>query len=123
MSPTDTRALRSSVRVRAQGRCEYCHLPEEVDFARYEIDHIIADQHGGQTVLENLAYACFDCKRSGHYEGNSPQRSWTLTEATHDGGGGCDMMRARDRRMLDLFRDTHQCQRDSTGRPVAQRPA
>jgi len=63
MSPADTRALRASVRVRAQGHCEYCHLPEEVDFARYEIDHVIAEQHGGQTVLENLAYACFDCNK------------------------------------------------------------
>jgi 5-methylcytosine-specific restriction endonuclease McrA len=63
MPPTDTRALRSSVRVRAQVRCEYCHLPEEVDFARYEIDHIIAEQHVGQTELENLAYACFDCNK------------------------------------------------------------
>ena len=63
MSPADTRALRPHIRARAQGRCEYCHLPEEADFAQYEIDHIIAEQHGGQTALENLAYACFDCNK------------------------------------------------------------
>ena len=50
MSPVDTRALRPHVRGRAQGHCEYCQLPEEVDFARYEIDHVIAEQHGGQTA-------------------------------------------------------------------------
>jgi hypothetical protein len=38
MSPGDTRTLRPQVRVRAQGRCEYCQLPEEADFARYERD-------------------------------------------------------------------------------------
>jgi len=63
MSTTDTRALRPQVRERAQGCCEYCHLPEEADFASYEVDHIIAEQHGGLTELGNLAYACFECNR------------------------------------------------------------
>ncbi|MSQ48625.1 MAG: HNH endonuclease [Deltaproteobacteria bacterium] len=55
--------MRSQVRLRAQERCEYCHLPEEADFAFHEVDHIIAGQHGGLTELANLAYACFDCNR------------------------------------------------------------
>lgn len=63
MSTADTRALRPQVRERAQAHCEYCHLPEEADFARYEVDHVIAEQHGGKTELENLAYACFDCNK------------------------------------------------------------
>jgi hypothetical protein len=66
MPAADTRALRPQVRERAQGRCEYCLLPEEADFARFEIDHVIAEQHGGKTEVENLAYACLDCnKRKG----------------------------------------------------------
>lgn len=55
--------LRSTVKERAQGRCEYCHLPEEVGFARYEVDHIISEQHGGKTERENLAYACMVCNK------------------------------------------------------------
>jgi hypothetical protein len=63
MATADTRALRAHVRARAEGRCEYCHLPEEADFVRYELDHVIAEQHGGSTDLANLAYACFDCNK------------------------------------------------------------
>jgi hypothetical protein len=63
MSTADTRTVRPQVHERAQGHCEYCHLPEEADFARYEVDHVIAEQHGGKTELENLAYACFDCNK------------------------------------------------------------
>jgi len=66
MATADTRALRPQVRDRAQGCCEYCQLPEEEDFVRYEVDHVIAEQHGGKTALDNLAYACLDCnKRKG----------------------------------------------------------
>jgi hypothetical protein len=63
MSTTDARPFRSQVRERAQGLCEYCHLPEEADIIVFEVDHIIAEQHGGPTELENLAYACFECNR------------------------------------------------------------
>ena len=30
----------------------------------HEPDHIIATQHGGETALDNLAYACFQCNRA-----------------------------------------------------------
>jgi hypothetical protein len=66
MATTDARILRPQVRERAQGHCEYCQLPEEADFVRFEIDHVIASQHGGTTELDNLAHACLDCnKRKG----------------------------------------------------------
>ncbi len=29
----------------------------------HEPDHVIATQHGGETTLENLAHACFQCNR------------------------------------------------------------
>jgi hypothetical protein len=29
----------------------------------HEVDHVTARKHGGQTMAENLAYACFDCNR------------------------------------------------------------
>lgn len=56
-------ALRSAVTERAQGRCEYCRMPQEAELVDYEVDHIIAEQHSGKTELGNLTYACFDCNR------------------------------------------------------------
>lgn len=56
-------ALRRQVRERASGRCEYCLLTEVQAFFPHEPDHIISHKHGGKTVAENLALACFDCNR------------------------------------------------------------
>jgi hypothetical protein len=47
----------------AQAQCEYCHLPSASYPAPFQIDHIIALQHGGTTVLDNLALACIRCNR------------------------------------------------------------
>jgi len=38
-------------------------LPEEQAFFPHEPDHIIATKHGGQSTIDNLALACFDCNR------------------------------------------------------------
>jgi 5-methylcytosine-specific restriction endonuclease McrA len=54
-------SLRKQVIARALGRCEYCHLPEAVSFYTFHIDHIRSIKHGGQSVGQNLAYACPDC--------------------------------------------------------------
>jgi HNH endonuclease len=56
-------ALRRQVRERASERCEYCLLAELKAFFPHEPDHIIAQKHGGRSVLNNLALACFDCNR------------------------------------------------------------
>jgi hypothetical protein len=56
-------ALRREVRERAGERCEYCLLAESQAFFPHEPDHLIALKHGGETVLANLALACFDCNR------------------------------------------------------------
>ena len=53
--------LDSMVRSRAGNRCEYCQLPQSVREFRFPIDHIIARQHGGPTVLSNLALCCGRC--------------------------------------------------------------
>ena len=55
--------LRLFVRLRAAGRCEYCLLPDMVAFYAFEIDHVIARKHGGETVAENLALSCWRCNR------------------------------------------------------------
>lgn len=56
-------ALRRQVIERANGCCEYCLVPDGISFYAHEIDHIIAEKHGGQSVAENLAYACWRCNR------------------------------------------------------------
>jgi len=55
------RALRELVRQRASGRCEYCQISEENLALPFEIDHIIAEKHHGQTRAGNLCFACFAC--------------------------------------------------------------
>ena len=55
--------LRRQVIRRSESRCEYCLLSVNDSFFEHEADHIIAKKHGGETSLENLALACFDCNR------------------------------------------------------------
>jgi hypothetical protein len=44
-------ALRRLVEARAGQRCEYCWLPAELAFLLpHEVDHVIAEKHGGDTV-------------------------------------------------------------------------
>lgn len=54
-------ALRQLVLDRAGGRCEYCRFPQELAFLGFEIDHVIAEKHGGATRADNLALACVYC--------------------------------------------------------------
>ncbi len=55
--------LRRLVEERAKYQCEYCLLPAKVAFFSHEIDHIIAEKHGGQTNADNLALTCWRCNR------------------------------------------------------------
>lgn len=36
-------------------------MPAEYDVAHFEVDHVRPQVHDGQTVSENLAWACFRC--------------------------------------------------------------
>lgn len=54
-------ALKALVRRRARFRCEYCHFPERLAELRFQLDHIVAQQHRGPTTSENLALACYRC--------------------------------------------------------------
>jgi len=56
-------SLRRSVEERANYCCEYCLLPANVAFFSHEIDHIIAQKHGGITEENNLALTCWRCNR------------------------------------------------------------
>jgi hypothetical protein len=55
--------LRRLVRDRARVLCEYCLLPDAVGFFPHEIDHVIAEKHGGQTIESNLCVSCWMCNR------------------------------------------------------------
>jgi hypothetical protein len=48
---------------RAHNRCEYCQLPAAFYPAPFQIDHILARQHGGTDEPENLALACIHRNR------------------------------------------------------------
>jgi hypothetical protein len=49
------------IRQRAGNRCEYCRLSQDFSALRFHIGHILARQHGGTDVHENLALACPEC--------------------------------------------------------------
>ncbi|SRR5258706_2018909 len=54
--------LRQLVRKRAGRRCEYCLFHEDhLPLWPFHLDHIMAEQHGGPTKLNNLAWACQRC--------------------------------------------------------------
>ncbi len=58
--------LRRLVRDRARDCCEYCLLPEWASVVSHQVDHIIAEKHGGPTTADNLALCCAVCnKRKG----------------------------------------------------------
>lgn len=54
-------AMRRQVRERANGCCEYCCLPDIISSYPFHVDHIISQKHDGQTLLINLAWACYVC--------------------------------------------------------------
>jgi hypothetical protein len=53
-------ALKRLVWERAAHTCEYCRLPQWLDVLPFQIDHVIAQQHHGATVPENLALCCLN---------------------------------------------------------------
>ncbi|MCB8954805.1 MAG: HNH endonuclease [Ardenticatenales bacterium] len=55
--------LRRLVRERAAERCEYCLFPQAAAWLSFEVEHIIARKHRGQTVAGNTALAYPDCNR------------------------------------------------------------
>jgi len=56
-------ALRQEVYDRAGGCCEYCLIPETAVLVPHEVDHIIAQKHGGLTESGNLALSCTVCNK------------------------------------------------------------
>ena len=55
------RDLVRQVWLRAEGCCEYCKLLARFHPSPFQVDHIIARQHGGVSELSNLALSCLHC--------------------------------------------------------------
>ncbi len=55
-------ATRRLIRERAEHRCEYCRTRQDDEpFITYQIEHVVAIQHGGGDEEGNLALACSHC--------------------------------------------------------------
>lgn len=54
-------ATAAALRTRAHDACEHCLLPERFSGLPHVTDHIIAQQHGGDDTLDNLALSCQRC--------------------------------------------------------------
>ena len=74
-------SLRERVWERARFCCEYCQIPQQFDEATFEVDHIIARQHLGTSVVSNLALPCFHCNRhkSSNLSGRDPVTRRTVS--------------------------------------------
>ena len=57
-------SLRRMVFERADGNCEYCLIPDALVLASHQVDHVISEKHGGETVSENLALSCSFCNQA-----------------------------------------------------------
>lgn len=69
-------ALANAVRERAGQRCEYCLVPQSFyATVTFPLDHIIARQQGGPTVLGNLALSCLhdNAHKGPNISGIDPQ--------------------------------------------------
>lgn len=53
--------LRRSVIQRANNCCEYCLISQEDRVLPYDVDHVIAEKHGGPTAEANLCWSCYLC--------------------------------------------------------------
>jgi HNH endonuclease len=56
-------ALRKQVYARGKCCCEYCLIPEVATLESHQIDHVIAEKHGGLTEYNNLALSCVLCNK------------------------------------------------------------
>lgn len=84
MSDRPSTSLRKLVFDRAEGRCEYCLFPQDLAASSHQIDHIIAEKHGGKTHESNLALCCILCNlRKGSDIGTLDPATGQLTSLFH----------------------------------------
>jgi 5-methylcytosine-specific restriction endonuclease McrA len=57
-------ALRASILELARHRCDYCQVSELVTGSTLELDHLLPESLGGETIEENLWAACRECNNA-----------------------------------------------------------
>ncbi len=75
-----SKVLRQFVIQRAKRRCEYCLFLQHIALFTFEMEHVIAQKHGGKTVPENLALACPYCNCAIHSPGTSDCNYLTIQQ-------------------------------------------
>jgi hypothetical protein len=60
-------ATRTIVWDRAQSRCEYCLIHQDVCELSHHVEHILAKKHGGPDAASNL---CLSCERCNLFKGS-----------------------------------------------------
>ena len=87
--------LRRLVIERAEGCCEYCRMQTADRLLPFEIDHIIAEKHGGATDEDNLSLACYRCNS---FKGSD------IASADPETGQAVFLFHPRHQRWKDHFR-------------------
>ena len=69
------RSRKEQVWERANGCCEYCQMPQKFDVHPFQLDHVRAQKHRGESTVSNLALACFACNvyKSSNAAGFDPK--------------------------------------------------
>lgn len=72
---------RKQIWKRAEGKCEYCRLPQEFSVLPHEIDHIRAKKHRGPTTPLNTCLACACCNgaKGSNVAGYDPETDELVT--------------------------------------------
>jgi len=55
--------MRRRVIERAADCCEYCLIHQDLAASIHQVDHVIAEKHGGETKPDNLALSRMLCNR------------------------------------------------------------
>lgn len=63
--------LRRMVERRARGQCEYCQSPAKYATQTFSLEHIQPRSQGGETSLDNLAFACQGCNNHKYNKTNA----------------------------------------------------
>ena len=53
--------IKTIVKNRAYGYCEYCQCPSDISTDTFSLEHIIPRSKNGTDNLDNLAYSCSGC--------------------------------------------------------------
>lgn len=85
--------LRRQVIERAGNCCEYCRLSQEDNTFSFQIDHVIAEKHEGETAFNNLSLSCPNCNNfKGSDIGSIDRETGRLTPLCNPRNRGCSIL-------------------------------